>query len=87
VFALLGPVLGFIEFDGERNKRATTDFNTSIRVIENALKGKQYLVNNALSIADLVLAASLGHVFRFYLDEKLRKGLPNLTQWYTNLAN
>jgi len=84
---LLLPIFGYVEGDAERNKKATTDFNTSIRVIENALKGRTYLVGDQVSLADVVYGATLNFIFRFYLDEKMRKGLPNLTKWYENLAN
>jgi len=46
MYALLLPILGYVEADADRNKKANTDFNASIRVIENALKGKTYLVGD-----------------------------------------
>lgn len=59
IYALLMPIFGHAELDAERTKKATGDFNQTIRVFENALKGKNYLVNDTLSVADVVLAATL----------------------------
>lgn len=59
LWAILYPIFGFAELDQERQKKAFSDFNQTIRVIENALKDKTYLVNNTLSVADVVYAATL----------------------------
>lgn len=58
----------------------------SLKTVDAFLKQHKYLGSNNISIADISLACSLYYVYRLLLDEKKRKDLPNVTQWYVHMA-
>jgi glutathione S-transferase len=58
-----------------------------LKVIENALKDKEWLVGSKVTIADIALASTLNSLYSLYLDEKNRKGYPNTMKWFTNVTN
>jgi len=40
-----------------------------------------------LTIADINLSASINTLFRYILDEKRRKNLPNLEKWFDAISS
>ena len=59
-----------------------------IKILENELKGKDYIIDNRLTLADIVLF----RFFRFFMillfPEGMRnKLMPNFTRWFENIMN
>ncbi|KAI1503777.1 glutathione S-transferase [Biscogniauxia marginata] len=69
-------------------------FNSSIQNLERALKrlelalegGKKFLVGDAPTLADVMVASSLFMPFKFVIDAEMRKGLPNLVSYMEGVA-
>jgi elongation factor 1-gamma len=76
------PVLGFYPLDHQVGSRAHEELTHKLRVIDNHLKGNNFLVGHSLTIADIHLATLIVGVFRFIYDEQLRKTVPNLVRWF-----
>jgi len=52
------------------------------------LKGKQYLVGNGVTVADIVLSTAFIPCFQTVLDAGFRKGMPNFSAWFAKcMAN
>ena len=51
------------------------------------IKGKNYIVNNELSIADIALASYYHWLFRLLFDEKSRGQFANVVQWYEQISS
>ena len=49
------------------------------------MKGKQFLVGNKLSVADVVLATAFIAPFQTVLDAAFRKESPNFSNWFIKL--
>jgi len=67
----------------EKEKEGEDSVKFHAAVLNQSLEGKNYLVNNKLSIADFAVAAPfpLAKVARLPLE-----GFPNLTRWYQQIA-
>lgn len=57
------------------------------KVLDNHLKANNYLVGNGLTIADVATFITVNLSFRLFIDESLRKTLPNLVRWFEHVAN
>ena len=55
------------------------------KVLDTHLKGKQFLVGDSLTLADVVLGTSLIIPFQTVLDAGFRKGMGNLSNWFIKL--
>jgi glutathione S-transferase len=87
VYALVIPIIGHYPYEEFVHKKGLTDLTERLRVIENSLKDREWLVGTKITIADLSLGSALNSLYTFYLDEKGRKAYPNTLKWFTNLAN
>jgi elongation factor 1-gamma len=72
----LGPV------DMDIFNNAVKDLKEALKVVNTHLQGKEFLVGNTLTIADLVLTAYLVIPFQVALDPGFRKAMPNVTSWF-----
>jgi len=59
---------------------------TQVVAIDNALKGKKFLVGDSLTIADVLVFCSLISAYQLVLDAEFRNSTPNTTQWFTHVA-
>jgi len=84
--AVLGPMLGRSAYVAEKVEGKEEAFLRALRRVELHLKGRKWLVNDeALSLADLSVAASLYWPFKFLLDQEAREGIPETVGWYVRL--
>ena len=51
------------------------------RVLDAHLKASPFMVGSALTIADLAVFSQLKFIWELIIDEKVKKGLSNLTKW------
>ena len=68
-------------------KKALNEFICALKPCDSHLKGKQYLVGNSLTIADIALMTDLNVAYKFCFDKNHREQLPNLTAYFTHWAN
>lgn len=55
--------------------------------LNDYLLPRTYLVGERITLADIVLATSLLHLYEHYCDEKNRKPYPNVNRWFTTCIN
>ena len=85
---IIYPIFGWKEYDKELTNKSNNMLKEYLNKIENELKNKDYLINNRLTLADIVLFRYLRFFFMFYLTEKIRNSLcPKLTSWFENIMN
>lgn len=87
VYALVVPLVGHYPFEEFVSKKATSDLNERLKVIESSLKDKDWLVGTRTTIADIALASTINSLYSFVLDEKARKAYPNTVKWFTNVTS
>ena len=79
---LLKPMLGRGNPDPERCEEAETNFKRFGAVLDGALAGKRFLVNNQLTIADFCVASALTYTEQAQLPVA---GLTNVKRWFSAL--
>jgi len=60
----LRPILGWKEFNNEELKTANSNIKKLLRVMDDNLKGKKFLVGDNITIADISIAVLLVYLFR-----------------------
>jgi glutathione S-transferase len=84
---ILYATLGFAKLDDETFKTQSKNWKDYLRLLNDRLEGKEYLVGDKLSLADVYVAVSLNLFFATSLDAGFRKAIPHLTKWYESVRN
>lgn len=75
-------VYGTKSIDSAAFSEAVKEVKSLGKMLDEYLKGKQWLVGDVISIGDLYLGASLAPAFQTILDAGFRKAHPNLSGWF-----
>ena len=76
-------MIGLGEPDATKIQDALSNFRRFAAVLDKRLTGKQYVVGNSLTIADLTLASSL--MYAQQVEAPLAE-FPNLQAWYARIT-
>ena len=79
---VLAVVMGYTKGDEQTFKDQNKSWRDYLRALNDRLEGKEFLVGDKLSLADLYLANFLNYFFAIVLDAGFRKAIPHLTKWY-----
>ncbi len=80
---IIKAMIGLGEPDAAKIQDALSNFRRFAAVLEKRLDGKQYVVGNSLTIADLTLVSSL--MYAKQSDAPLAE-FPNLQAWYARMT-
>ena len=72
--------------DNEDYQNGKTAFLKAIRLFENHLEGRDFLVNGRITMADLELVAALYYPLSLIFDEESRKVFPNVERYFRQLV-
>lgn len=81
------PILGLAKFDAELHKTAVADMHKALAVVEAHLTSRTFMVGEAVTLADIVLAAVLYNPFRLVFDGAVREAYPCVTRWFYTCVN
>jgi glutathione S-transferase len=81
---LLKPMMGMGEPDAQKIEEALANFRRFGAVLNKRLDGKQYVVGNSLTLADLTLASSLMYAKQ---TEVPVSEFPNVHAWFSRLCD
>ena len=85
---IIYPIFGWNEYDKDLSNKDNNKLNEYLIKIENELKNKDYIVNNKLTFADIVLFRYLRFFMMLHFPEGKRNNLiPNITRWFNNIMN
>ncbi len=73
--------LGFT-YDAAQYADATKVIKEQAKMINSALQGKEYLVGDRVTVADITVFTSLIVAFAFVLDGGFRKAMPHISAWF-----
>ncbi|KAL8780323.1 MAG: hypothetical protein Q9213_006521 [Squamulea squamosa] len=59
----------------------------AVDVVEEHLNGKNFLVGEDLTLADIFCAGIIAFGFQFFYGRSWRQANPNVTRWYQSIAN
>jgi len=57
-----------------------------MKVLDNHIAGKKYVVGTTLTIADIELVSALVLPMKFLFEDKFRKNFQNLTKWFEGIV-
>lgn len=83
----IAPILGWMENNEAVTTRAISDLKKGIQVLEGHMKTETYIVGKQITIADIAIATTLLLPMKLVLDEKARKGFPNVCRWFDLCVN
>ncbi|KAL1616837.1 Elongation factor 1-gamma [Neofusicoccum ribis] len=77
---------GTASFNEEAEKSAFQKLRVSLKVLEKQLYGRQYIVSEQLSLADISVAAGLYWGLAQVIDQELRAEYIQITEWYLRVV-
>lgn len=80
------PLVGRRTLSPERVEEARKTTNRAIAIFEQHLYGRQYLVGDALTTADLFAASSLSRGFQYVFDKDWQQSFPQSTRWFKEIV-
>lgn len=86
-YGFVGPHFGYFLYNKDTWPASREKLISVLKVLENHLQGKSYLVGSQITIADINLVSSLWNVYRFFGGDDLNTQLPNVTKWVTSISN
>lgn len=75
-------IYGAKTIEADQFSSAVKEVKVLGKMLDDYLKGKQWLVGDVISLGDLYLGASLAPAFQTILDAGFRKAHPNLSGWF-----
>lgn len=69
---IYGPY-GYMKYDLNTYKKATQDVNQFLKLINDDIDDKVFLVGSGISVADIYLVSIMNVLYRLYLDQKTSK--------------
>ena len=81
------PLLGIDPYSQSAVQKSIENTKLVLKVLEDSLSDKTYLVGEQVSLADLFVAGILARQFDLILDEQFRRGIPQITRWFEEVAN
>jgi len=79
---IAGAIQGTMKMDNTKFTDLVKKLKESIKIMNNHLNGKQWLVGDKLSLADIVAGSILTPAFQLVLDAGFRKGMKNAGEWF-----
>lgn len=85
--AWLLPIKGVIADNNLATNKAKGDIRKLLKVLDDYLLTRTYLVGERVSAADVAVAASLVDLYKLVLDVGFRKQFVNTNRWFSTITN
>jgi len=86
-YAWLLPIQKVIQNNPAATKKAQEDIKKILRLLDNHLLTRTFLVGNSVTLADIVLGASLVQLYELVLDPSFRSEFVNTNRWFVTLVH
>lgn len=84
---LVYPCMGIMQFNKQNNERAKSELSNILKLLNNHLRTRTYLVGERITLADIAVACDLLLLFQWIIEPSLREPYPNVTRWFLTLIN
>ncbi|KAF5302173.1 hypothetical protein FQR65_LT08597 [Abscondita terminalis] len=81
------PILGIVEYNKKSFNRSKEDVKAAFSVLNAHLLTRTYLVGERISLADIVVACNLLHLYTHVLENEFRKPFANVNRWFKTIVN
>lgn len=82
VLSLVMWRVGMVPFEEKKEAAGISSIEHALGVLEKHLGGRQWIVGQKLTLADLTLASSLLWAFMHVIDRAMRERFPVVVEWY-----
>ncbi|CAF4832029.1 unnamed protein product, partial [Pieris macdunnoughi] len=80
------PYLGIMQFNKQNVERAKSDLLAALKVLDDHLLTRTFLVTERVSLADIIVFCTLIHSFQYVLEPSLREPLVNVQRWFATVS-
>ena len=80
-------IFGVLPFDRRDFNQSANLVQQKLQVVEKALNGRDFLVGDSLTLADITMVTTTLNLFRFYFHKGVQKKFKNLTRVFTRLTS
>ncbi|XP_029710495.1 elongation factor 1-gamma [Aedes albopictus] len=87
VHAWVFPMIGIIQFQKNNVERAKQDLKAALGALNAHLLHQTFLVGERLTLADIVVFATLLSAYENVLDPSFRAPFGSVTRWFTTVLN
>ncbi|XP_053678769.1 elongation factor 1-gamma [Anopheles nili] len=81
------PIIGIVPYNKNNVERAKEELRRTLTVLNNRLLKQTFLVGERITLADIVVFATLLHAYEFVLDPSFRAPFGSVTRWFTTVMN
>lgn len=74
-------------FSADAYEKAKKDLATGLSVLDQHLLYRTYLVNDQITLADIVIASTLLYPFKLVCDKNFLKQFDNVSRWFQTCVN
>ncbi len=84
--AIINPIFGWNEFCKDSFDKENNKIKDYLKILEKELEGKNYLVGNRMTLADIVLFRYMRFFMMLHFPDGMRKKvLPNTSKWFEGI--
>lgn len=87
VLAYVLPSISVVKIDSETVEQAKKELLAQLRIFNEILLNKTYLVGERLTVADVSVALDLLPAYQHVFDESARRNLVNVNRWFCTVVN
>lgn len=81
------PYIGILPFNKQVVTKAKADTQVVLQFLNNYFLTRTYLVEERITLADIVVACSLLNLYQYVLDPAFRKPYGNVNRWFATIIN
>merc|ERR1712025_696093 len=81
------PTLGIMQFNKTQTERSKEDIKAALKLLNDQLLTKTFLVGERISLADIAVACVMISLYKQVLDPSFRKPFGNVTRWFNTVVN
>merc|ERR1739838_285030 len=81
------PTLGIMQFNKTQTERSKEDIKAALKLLNEHLLTKTFLVGERISLADIAVACVMISLYKQVLDPSFRKPFGNVTRWFNTVVN
>uniref|UniRef100_A0A182Y4T9 Elongation factor 1-gamma n=1 Tax=Anopheles stephensi TaxID=30069 RepID=A0A182Y4T9_ANOST len=81
------PIIGIVPYNKNNVERAKEELRRALTVLNSRLLKQTFLVGERITLADIVVYATLLHAYEYVLDPAFRTPFGAVTRWFTTVMN
>jgi len=81
------PTLGIMQYNKNSTERAKDDVKAALKVLNQHLETRTYLVGERITLADVCVACNLFLLYQHVLEPAFREPFVNVNRWFMTLIN